>query len=96
MGNLFTLDIPQRVQRLISLVPSLPRLRQRARKVTLSLFFRFRELGDETISRDSRATDSMSYRYGGRMFQRRDRVGNYRGGRRRRRRWTPWGHEGED
>jgi len=58
MGNLLALDIPQRVQRLISLIPSLPRFSQRTRKVILSLFLRFCELGNETISRDSRDNSS--------------------------------------
>jgi len=50
MGNLLILDSPQRVQRLISLIPGLSRLRQRTRELAMSLFLRFRELENETIS----------------------------------------------
>ena len=58
MGNMLALDIPQRVQCLISLILSLPCLGQRTGKVTLSLFLRFRELNDDTISHDSTAIGS--------------------------------------
>lgn len=51
MGNLLILDGPQRIQRLISLIPRLPQVGQRTQEFSLSLFLRSRELGHGILSR---------------------------------------------
>ena len=51
MGGLLILDSPQRIQRLISLIPRLSRFGQRAQEFSLGLFLRSRELGRGILSR---------------------------------------------
>lgn len=77
MCNLLILDVLQRVQRLIPLIPRLSRFRQRTREFGLSLFLRFRELGSEAISHSPRAMGSTTHRYVGRLCQGGNGIGNY-------------------